>query len=143
VRDAAVVIVSSDPRYLCVVRAAVVRMAGLCGFDEGAAHDLQLAVDEACSNVIKYAYGGDAGRRIVVRFRPVRDGLAVFVEDEGLKADPARMRGRDLDDVRPGGLGLHFIRKTFDVVELDARKKKGNRLRLVRYLHNGHDDRHP
>lgn len=141
-RDAAVITIPSDPKYLCIVRAAAGKMADICGFDEGAAGDIQLAVDEACSNVIKYAYGGDAGKKIVVRFRTSVKGFEVLVEDDGIKADPGCIRGRDLDDVRPGGLGVHLIKRTFDIVEFDSRKKKGNRLRLVRYPGHGHDNGH-
>ena len=141
VRDSAVITIPSDPAFLCVVRAAAAKVAGICGLSEGEAQDIQLGVDEACSNVIKYAYRGDASRRIVVRFRISPGDLAVLLEDDGAKASPDCLKGRDLDDVRPGGLGAHLIRRAFDVVEFDIRKKKGNRLKLVRHLRNGDEDR--
>jgi serine/threonine-protein kinase RsbW len=44
------------------------------------------------------------------------------------------MKGRNLEDVRPGGLGIHLINRVFDIFEFDEKKKKGNRLKLVKYI---------
>ena len=63
--------------------------------------------------------------------------MASFIADamdSGEKVTPELLKGRDLDDVRPGVLGIHFIRRAFDVAAYDEKKKKGNRLRLVKYL---------
>ena len=94
--------------------------------------DVKLAVDEACSNVIKHAYGGDVGREYTVRYF-LADSFEVIIEDSGIKAEPESIEGRDLDDVKPGGLGIHFIKRTFDVFAFDKSKKQGNRLTLIRY----------
>lgn len=124
----------SHPQYLCLVRDLTVRMGRITNITEEEIEDLKLAVDEACSNVIKHAYKGDTTKRIVVQFRTGPGELEVIIEDNGLKADPAVIHGRDLEDVKPGGLGVHFIRRTFDRVEFDPKKQAGNRLRLTKYL---------
>ncbi|MDA8078277.1 MAG: ATP-binding protein [Nitrospiraceae bacterium] len=141
-KDSAVVTIPSHPKYLCVVREAAARMADMGGFDASSVEDIRLAVDEACSNVIKYAYGGDSGKQITVRFRNSAAGFEALIEDSGPRTDPACLKGRDLDEVRPGGLGMHFIRRTFDVVAFDEKKRNGNRLRLLKYRDRGHEDRH-
>lgn len=133
-RNSAVITIPSHPKYLSVVRAVTSRMAELSGIDPAEVESLKLAVDEACSNVIKYSYLGDHDKRILVRFRIARRFFEVVVEDSGPKTDPACLQGRDLDEIRPGGLGIHFIRRAFDVAVFDARKKKGNRLRLRKRL---------
>jgi anti-sigma regulatory factor (Ser/Thr protein kinase) len=124
----------SHPKYLCMVRDLTVRMGKIAGIAEEEVEEIKLAVDEACSNVIKHAYKGDTTKRIVVQFRISRKGFEVVIDDSGLKADPAAVRGRDLDDLKPGGLGVHFIRRTFDIVEFDLRKQTGNRLRLIKNI---------
>jgi len=43
------------------------------------------------------------------------------------------LKGRPLNEIRPGGLGLHFIRQSMDVVEF-SRKNGKNQLRMVKYL---------
>jgi anti-sigma regulatory factor (Ser/Thr protein kinase) len=45
----------------------------------------------------------------------------------------AALKGRSFDEIRPGGLGLHFIRQSMDEVEF-SRKKGKNLLRMVKYL---------
>lgn len=133
-KDMAVIRVQSHPRYLSVVRAVTGRMGELCGMSASAIEDVKLAVDEACSNVIRHAYGGDTARSITVRFRTSRGCFEVIIEDNGLKAHPELIAGRSLDEVRPGGLGIHLIRRAFDTFAFDDSRKRGNRLRLIRHL---------
>jgi serine/threonine-protein kinase RsbW len=139
-KDFAVITVPSNPKYLTVIRSVTASMAEMCGMADQAVEDIKLAVDEACSNVIKHAYRGDTGQRIVVKFI-LRNGFEVVIEDNGIRVDPQRIHGRSLDDVRPGGLGIHLIRRVFDVFAFDERKKKGNRLRLIRRRREGNEDR--
>ena len=51
----------------------------------------------------------------------------------GQRIDTAKLCGRKLDEIRPGGLGLHFIRQAMDTVEF-TRVGRTNQLRLVKYL---------
>jgi serine/threonine-protein kinase RsbW len=132
-RDLAVIKVQSDPKYLSVIRAVTAKVGELSGMSDRAIEDIRLAVDEACSNVIKHAYGGDTTQSILIRFRKTEKGFEVLIEDEGVKVQPGSIEGRSLDDIRPGGLGIHLIRRAFDIFAFDQRKKRGNRLRLVRY----------
>ena len=131
-RDSAAIKVPSDPRYLSLVRTVTAKMGELHGLSESAIEDVRLAVDEACSNVIKHAYGGDPHQMILVRYRTTQKGFEVLIEDHGVKAQPESIEGRDLDDIRPGGLGVHLIKRAFDIFQFDRSRRKGNRLRLVR-----------
>ena len=62
------------------------------------------------------------------------DALEIVLEDSGVTANPEKMCGRALEDIRPGGLGLHFIRECMDTVEF-SRNNGRNQLRLVKFLH--------
>lgn len=126
--------VPSDPKYLCVIRDVTVRLGTLHGMEEAVTEKIKLAVDEACSNVIKHAYRGDIRKKIKVEYRVTPSAFEVVIEDSGRKADPDLIKGRRLTEVRPGGLGIHFIKRVFDVFEFDEGRKKGNRLRLVRNM---------
>jgi len=140
-KDSALITIPSDPKYLSVIRSVTVAMGGLCRMTDSVIEDVKLAVDEACANVIKHAYRGDTRQKIVVKFKLREKGFEVIIEDSGIKAQPELIAGRNLDEVRPGGLGIHFIKKTFDVFQFDEKKTKGNRLRLIRYLGGGNEDR--
>ncbi len=135
-KDSVIITVPSHPKYLSVVRAVTARMGQLHEMTETAIDDIKLAVDEACSNVIKHAYRGETSRKITLRYTIKRGVFTVNIDDNGIKSAIEQMRGRSLDDVKPGGLGVHFIRKVFDVVELDDRKQRGNRLILIKYTGN-------
>lgn len=132
-KDYLIITIPSHPKYLSVVRAVSVRMGELHGLTAAETEDIKLAVDEACSNVIKHAYDSDTGKRIIVKFRVAKNKLEVMIEDSG-RMHPDFIEGRSLDDVKPGGLGMHLIRRAFDVVAFDEKKRKGNRLILIRHI---------
>jgi serine/threonine-protein kinase RsbW len=62
-----------------------------------------------------------------------KKGFEVLIEDHGVKAQPESIEGRNLDDIRPGGLGIHLIKRAFDIFQFDQRKRRGNRLKLIRF----------
>lgn len=131
-------IIASHARSLPVVRSAVERMAQVEGFDEADTHCLMLAIDEALANVIKHGYQGRPDQPINVVLTRVegpdgRTGLAVEVRDQGRQVDPATIKGRDLDDVRPGGLGVHIMQSVMDEVCYSCPPGGGMLLRMVKY----------
>ena len=127
--------VGARAENLKLVRRLVEASATSCGFSKDTAHDVVLAVDEACQNVIRHAYGGrDDGEMII---EVGRDGseFLVKIRDFAPTIDPATVKPRDLDDVRPGGLGTHFIREVMDDVTFIAPPDKtGNLLVLKKSL---------
>ncbi len=133
-KDAAVITISSHPKYLCLVRDVTARIGMIHGMQETDIDNIRLAVDEACSNVIKYAYSGDTTQEIMVRFQVTQKSFEVIIDDNGVKANPELIEGRSLEDVRPGGLGVHLIKRAFDMVSFDEKKEKGNRLILIKYI---------
>ena len=124
--------VPSRPTYLYVIRSALYPLIIEAGFTKKEAGRMVLAVDEACSNIIKYAYGGDPGGTIAVTVEDVRDSFSVKLRDRGRKVDPSTIAPRDLADVRPGGLGAHFMKTVFDTVSYDTSQGEGTLLTLVK-----------
>ncbi len=117
--------IASQPRLLCAVRDAVERLAGQWGLAGEDAGRVVLAVDEALANVIRHGYRGQEDRPIWLKLWPIqqgdRRGIRVVIEDECEPVDPATIKGRDLDEIRPGGLGTHIMRKAMDRVEYSRR----------------------
>ncbi len=140
-KDEVIITVPSHPKYLSLVRAVTVTMGVQNELDDAVIEHMEHAVDEACSNVIKHAYGGDPGKQIGITLKVTPEAFEVVIEDSGLKADVARIKGRGLDDIKPGGLGVHLIKRACDVVEFDEKKTEGNRLRLVKYLKVKHGNK--
>lgn len=107
----------SDPRYLGVVRGAIERFAMLVGFDEEECRWIVLAVHEALTNVIRHAYQNRHDQPVEMRLAEREGGMEVLMVDHGQGVRPEQMSGRALDDLRPGGLGLHMIREIMDKTE--------------------------
>ena len=128
----------SNPAYTSVVRAAVQNMAGKMGLDNEATGHVVLAVDEAITNVIRHGYRGQTDRPIWLKLTPLHDrdriGLEVVIEDESDGVDLSRIKGRPLEEIRPGGLGVHIIQKMMDHVEYShCEKAKGLKLRMCKW----------
>ena len=120
---------------LQLIRLTVDWAAGEARFGQTARDSLTLAVDEACQNVIRHAYGGDSDAPLRVRAELSGDSLVVYVADAAPPLDPSRVRPRPLDELRPGGLGSRLMREVVDEVAHEAGENgEGNVLRLVKRL---------
>lgn len=116
---------------------ALVRDAALSrGASPEWAHDLVMAVDEACQNVIRHGYGeGNHSADVVIDVAGDDEGMCVRITDFAAPVDPATIRARDLSDLRPGGLGVHLIRALTDECAWEAPPPgAGNVLRLRKRL---------
>jgi anti-sigma regulatory factor (Ser/Thr protein kinase) len=125
---------ASDPKLLKIVRLGIGHLCDLAGFPEEHRHRAMLAVDEACANIIKHAYGSATDKPIIITARLLDNGIEVVLRDYGQKADPEKIKSRELDDIRPGGLGVHLMRSAMDAVVFDTTLAEGNQLTLIKYL---------
>ncbi|HYA88773.1 MAG TPA: ATP-binding protein [Nitrospirota bacterium] len=125
-------VVPSHPKYLYVIRSAIYPLVMEAGFPKRDAQRVVLAIDEACSNVIKYAYEGDHTKSYSVDITIGQGRLVVELKDFGKKPDVSKISPRKLDDVRPGGLGTHFIASVFDSVKYDTSREGCTVLTLVK-----------
>ena len=76
-----------------------------------------LGVDEACTNIIRYAYRLRDDQLIALSMEGLRRGVRVRVRDYGEQVRSHEMKGRSHDLIKPGGLGLYLIRTAFDEVD--------------------------
>ncbi len=133
--------IPSQPDRLKFVRNAVREVAGFCGCDEGEGRDIVIAVDEACQNVIRHAYGGSPDGEITLEICRQGDELILLIRDFAETIDVTKVKPRDLDDLKPGGLGTHFIREVMDDVQfMPPPKEGGNLLRMTKRLSKGTED---
>jgi serine/threonine-protein kinase RsbW len=133
----------SNPNALSLVRATLERATQLLHFSDSDSRAIVRSVDEALANVMRHAYQGKQGLPIEISCWKIQlesetagssvSGIEILLEDAGIPVELAKMKGRSLDEVRPGGLGLHFMRQSMDVVEF-GRKNAKNQLRMVKYL---------
>jgi anti-sigma regulatory factor (Ser/Thr protein kinase) len=126
--------IPSEPKFLKITRAVICQVCEIMGFSPEDCNNITLAVDEACSNIIKHAYGGSPGKPIHVTGTLFQDRLEILLRDFGKKADINTIKSRELDDVRPGGLGVHLIKSVMDIVNYNNRLDEGNQLQLVKFI---------
>jgi serine/threonine-protein kinase RsbW len=131
--------------YLGYIRTIVGDLARKVGFDEGEAAKIEMAVDEACSNVVRHAYSPDkewcwqhCDPEIRLDIR-VEDGrLIIEINDHGQRFDFANYRPAKMEDhlreMKPGGYGIPIMRNFMDEVQYSSDDQTGNTLRMVKYL---------
>jgi anti-sigma regulatory factor (Ser/Thr protein kinase) len=113
---------------------AVVRDAG---WDEDEVFHVQVAVDEACSNIIEHAYGSDSAGdvRLTCCIQDQGD-LVISIHDHGKPFDPSAVPeppvGADLENLPEGGLGLYFMRRLMDQVDFHFDTQRGNELTMIK-----------
>ncbi len=126
----------SDPRLLAGVRELIAAVARRLGFDQLTSSQIALAVDEALANVICHGYERCCHKPIWISIDELTDrpqhAIRIVIEDEARPVDTGCIKGRDLDDVRPGGLGVHIMHEIMDTVQYEPRKPHGMRLTLIR-----------
>lgn len=129
---------TSDPMYLCGARELVGCIARRIGFSDMDCSKIALAVDEALSNIIRHGYDRAFDKPIWLGITPIRPdsdaigGIVIIVEDEAKQVDPDSVKGRDLGDIKPGGLGVHIIHEVMDEVRYEKREIKGMRLVMTK-----------
>ncbi|HXV44873.1 MAG TPA: ATP-binding protein [Anaerolineae bacterium] len=112
------------------------QVAKQAGLDERGVYAIHMAVDEACTNIIKHAYGGEGKGEIRLTCDIQKDGVQVVICDQGVSFDPAQVPEFDpqkpLDERKLGGMGLFFIYSLVDRVEFKFNTPQGNQLILFK-----------
>jgi serine/threonine-protein kinase RsbW len=106
--------------------------------DPGTIYKVQLAVDEACTNVINYAYSGGVGP-LILSLEKANDNLIITIKDKGKPFDPiTSIPPPDIDseveDRKIGGLGFYFIKQLMDDISYSYDPEEGNKLTLTKKL---------
>jgi sigma-B regulation protein RsbU (phosphoserine phosphatase) len=130
--------IPAEADRLKLMRPALGAAGRAAGFSEDEIADLELAASEAVENIILHAYGEGHPGDITLAVHRLDDGLMLRIRDFAPKVDQAMVKPRPLDEIRPGGLGTHFIRAVMDdatfiplpdgegnLLELVKRRKKG------------------
>ncbi len=125
--------VQASTENLGHIRAEVGLAARSFGFSEIEIQDIQLAVDEACTNVIKHSYKYDPSRTFAVSIRRSGNEFLVEIVDSGISFDQDHYREPDVEqrikERKKGGVGVYLMRKLMDRV--DYRSQNGQNYMLM------------
>jgi len=121
---------------LAGIRKFVSTAAEEAGFDDKEVYAVELAVDEACANIIEHAYGGEGKGEIICICNDLSNGLEIILKDDGEQFDPSTISQPDfsveLEKLKPRGAGIFLIRNMMDDVDFKFSKESGNELRMVK-----------
>jgi serine/threonine-protein kinase RsbW len=116
----------------------VSRVARQAGFDEPAVYQIQLAMDEACANIVQHAYRGMDPGDMEVSCYLDEQALSIRLRDWGRSFSPDDVANPDLEapleERTLGGLGLFLIKQVMDQVHYTFDPEQGNELILVKRL---------
>jgi serine/threonine-protein kinase RsbW len=122
--------------FLDEIREFVAQVAREGGFSEKEIYSLQLAADEAASNIIEHAYEGISNADLDITCDVHGDILTITMRDTGRSFDPSKVTPpnlkADLSDRQIGGLGLYLMRKLMDDVRYESDLRTGNVLTMTK-----------
>ena len=114
----------------------IVTQAQQAGFEPKDVYAIQTAVDEACSNIIDHAYGGEDLGNIVIKVKETDSAIHIILKDKGKEFAPDDVPKPDIESPleirKERGLGIFFMRKLMDQVIFEFSKEKGNKLTLIK-----------
>lgn len=125
--------ISANPKYLKLIRRTVSNICEMADFSTKDCRQITLAIDEACANIIRHAYGGTTSKPIILQAKILSDRIRFILQDHGEKADLDSIQPRKLEDIRPGGLGIHLIKSVMNTVEYHH-IPQGNELILEKFF---------
>ncbi len=103
--------------------------------DQETVDTIVLAVNEACMNIIQHAYCAKSDGEIILEVQKLGNQLVFRITDFAPCVDKSNIKGRCLEDIRPGGLGLHFICEVMDSIDFTSLPaSSGNVLEMKKRL---------
>ena len=128
--------VPSSTENLSMIRDFVGSIGERAGFTKGEKVKLELAVDEACANVIEHAYGSDSTCEVTVKATIDSDAVQIRIVDTGRGFDPTTVTEPDVDSLirqgKSGGLGMRLMRTLMDEVHYEIGPGQKNELTMTK-----------
>lgn len=133
--------VKSKTENLSVIRDFVSGNARDAGIPEVTVENIILAVDEACTNIIKHAYKLSPEGEIIIKIDYDEEKFTVTIIDYGKSFDPDRVPLPDLQkyyrEHRVGGLGMYLMKSLMDDVKYISIPGKYNQVLLSKNIRSG------
>jgi serine/threonine-protein kinase RsbW len=133
--------VPSSTENLSMIRDFVKSIGTQAGMGDMDVARLELAVDEACANVMEHAYDSDATKEVSIRAIVDESCVQIEVIDTGKGFDPTAVEQLKLEELvsakRTGGLGMRLMKSFMDEVHYEMQPGVKNELRMVKRLKKG------
>ncbi len=130
--------VPSSTENLALIREFISGVGGRSGLPADELGKLELAVDEACTNVIEHAYGHDTTKEVIVRATFDEEQIQIEVIDTGRGFEPEDVKQEEvlrlIEQRARGGLGMRLMKALMDEVHYELEPGKMNELRMVKKI---------
>ena len=130
--------IQSRTENLRQVREFISDAARAAGFVNESVEKIALAVDEACTNIIKHSYQFAPEGDIEIQISKRNSSFEIVISDHGKSFDPEAVQVPDMKEYikkyRRGGLGMYLMRSLMDVVEYSTDPGEKNTVRLVKFM---------
>lgn len=130
--------IPSSTENLALIREFVTAVGVQAGMEENEIAKLELAVDEACANVIEHAYGHDPSKEVTVNASFDGDTITFKIKDTGKGFDPTQIKQEELETLiakrKDGGLGMRLIKTLMDEVQYEIVPGQKNELRMTKRI---------
>ena len=128
--------IPSITENLQMIREFVLKIAAKTGFNEETQEQIALAVDEACTNVIKHAHHHDARRLMDIQIQTDINKMKIIITDKGRGFDITKLKDPDVEkyikESRHGGLGIYLIKTLMDEVDYEFKPGVKNQVELTK-----------
>lgn len=122
--------------FLDEIREFVGTIARENGFSDKDVYNIQLAADEAASNIIEHAYEGVTDGVLEISCTVQGNAITLVLVDHGESFDPSDVPApdltADLSDRKIGGLGIYLMRTLMDEVHYESNSNKSNTLTMIK-----------
>lgn len=126
--------IRSHPENLARIRTLIAEVTSKIQISKEEIGRIILAVDEACSNIIKHCCRDDDTRIIDLAITLESESLIISIVDNGIRFDIRSIKSRDINEIKPGGLGVHIIKQVMDTVEYSHTREGFNKVKMVKKL---------
>ena len=130
--------IESQTEKLKSVRDFVADAAAGFGFDEETVNKISIAVDEACTNIIKHSYEYSPNGKIDITLKMHEDKFEIIISHDGKSFNPDAVEQPDMKEYlshyRQGGLGMHLMRSLMDRVEYAVKSGNRSEVHLLKHL---------
>jgi len=130
--------IPSITENLQMIREFVLKIAAKTGFNDETQEQIALAVDEACTNVIKHAHNHDARRLMDIQIQTDANKMKITITDKGRGFDITKLKDPDVEkyirESRHGGLGIYLIKTLMDEVDYEFNPGVKNQVQLTKYI---------
>ena len=127
---------SAKFEFLDEIREFVGDIARAGGFGDKDIYNIQLAADEAASNIIEHAYEGVNDGLLELSCGVHGNTITIILVDHGESFDPSEIPmpdlKADLSERKIGGLGIFLMRKLMDEVRYEVKPNKNNVLTMTK-----------